>query len=197
MAIRNVSSAVALATVLLGGVGIWSGTWAPHATAAPFITAPFLTAPGVPAAPIPGMVRYVDPANGWSISYPTGWRVDGADPALVQIRDPENQALVRIQVMPTGVSLNAAADQMLASQEEYLKQSGLTWALSSRQLISLPNGTAAVDVKGDLLPGGRSHQLYTIKGGRVFAVNAETSAALWGKFNGDFDRIMASFALPA
>lgn len=193
MAIRNVSSAVALATVLLGGVGIC----APHATAAPFITAPFITAPGAPAAPIPGMDRYVDPANGWSISYPTGWRVDGADPALVQIRDPENQALVRIQVMPTGVSLNAAADQMLASQEQYLTASGLTWALSSRQLISLPNGTAAVDVKGDLLPGGRSHQLYLIKAGRVFAVNAETSAALWDKFNGDFDRIMASFALPA
>lgn len=191
IAIRNISSAVALATVL-GGSALWSGTWAPHATAAPFITAP-----GAPAAPIPGMDRYVDPANGWSISYPVGWRIDGADPALVQIRDPENQALVRIQVMPTGVSLNAAADQMLASQEQYLKASGLTWAPSSRQLISLPNGTAAVDVKGDLLPGGRSHQLYLIKGGRVFAVNAETSAALWDKFNGDFDRIMASFALPA
>lgn len=187
MAIRNVCSAVVLATVLLGGSGLGSGAWAPHATAAPFI----------PAAPIPGMDRYVDPANGWSISYPVGWRVDGADPALVQIRDPENQALVRIQVMPTGSSLNAAADQILASQEQYLKASGLTWALSSRQLISLPNGTAAVDVKGDLLPGGRSHQLYLIKAGRVFAVNAETSAALWDKFSGDFDRIMASFALPA
>ena len=143
------------------------------------------------------MDRYADPVNGWSISYPMGWRVDGADPAFVQIRDPENQALVAVRVAPTDLPLNAVANQMLATHAQYLQEKGLTWAPSSRQLISFPNGTPAVDVRGDILPGGRSQQFYFLKGGRVFAVNAETAIALWAKFNADFSRILMSFAPPA
>lgn len=163
-----------VAAVLLGG----APTLAPPAAAAP-------------------MDRYVDPVNGWSISYPAGWRIDGSDPAVTQIRDPENQALVGIRVASTNLPLNAIADQILDSQAQYLQEKGQTWALSSRQLISFPNGTPAVDVRGDLVPGGRSHQLFLLKGGRAFAVNAETSTALWGKFNADFDGILLSFTLPA
>lgn len=143
------------------------------------------------------MDRYVDPVNGWSISYPVGWQVDGADPAVVRFRDPENQALVGVRVSPTDLPLNASVDQILASGEQYFQGNQLTWALTGRQLITLPNGTAAVDVRGDLLPGGRSHQLYVLRAGRVFAVNAETYITFWDKFRGDFDRILQSFAAPA
>lgn len=184
---RAVGPAVVVATVFLGAVG----AAAPEASAAPFPTSP-----PIPAAPVAGMDFYADPVNGWSISYPVGWRVDGSNPALVQIRDPQNQALVRVQVIPTDAPLNGVVDQMLASQEQYLHNSGLTWKQSSRQLITLPNGTAAVDVRGELLPGGRSHQLYFIRSGKAFAVNAETTAALWDAFGGDFDRMLLSFTLP-
>lgn len=143
------------------------------------------------------MDRFVDPVNGWSISYPVGWRIDGSDPAVTQIRDPENQAQVGIRVVPTDLPLNAVVNQMLASQEQSLQEKGLTWTVSGRQLISLPNGTAAVDVRGDLLPGGRSHQLYAVRGGKAFVVNAETYIPFWDKFSADFDRILQSFALPA
>ena len=153
-------------------------------------------APQATAAPPPGMVRYTDPVNGWSISYPGGWLLNGADPALVQIRDPENQALVSIRVTSTDVPLNAVADQILASQEQYLLEKGLTWVRTGRQLITLPNGTTAVDIRGDILPGGRSHQLYVIRSGKAYALNAETNIDLWGKFSGDFDQILLSFAPP-
>lgn len=185
---RTVSPTAVLAAVLLCG----AANGAPPAGAAPL-----LAAPSIPAAPTPGMDRYLDPANGWSISYPPGWRVEGGDPALVQIRDPENQALVAVRVAATELPLNAAASQILAAQEQYLTDNGRTWAQTSRQLISYPNGTTAVDIRGDILPGGRSHQLYFLRGGRAFVVNAETTVELWDKFSADFARILLSFALPA
>lgn len=156
-----------------------------------------MTSPAFPAAPVPGMDRYLDPANGWSISYPVGWRVDGSNPAFVQIRDPQNQALVGIRVWPTDLPLNAVVDQMLTSEEQYQGQGGVTNVLKGRQMSVLPNGTSFVDVRVEREPGGRSHQIYTLKGGTAFGVNAETSVALWDSFNADFDRILQSFALPA
>ena len=155
-----------------------------------------MTAPSFPAAPIPGMDRYVDPVNGWSISYPAGWRVDGSNPAFVQIRDPQSQALVAIRVWPTDLPLNAVATQMLASDEQLQSQSGVTNVLRDRQLSALPNGNAFVDVRVDREPGGRSHQIYLVKGDKAFGVNAESSVALWDSFSADFDRILQSFAPP-
>jgi len=187
MAIGAVRSAVVVATLLLGGV-------AGCATQA--VAGPVSPASPLPASPVPGMDRYADPANGWSISYPVGWRVDGADPALVQIHDPENQARVAVRVAPTDLPLNAVANQILAAQEQYLLEKGLTWSQTSRQLISFPNGTPAVDVRGDILPGSRSHQLYFTKGGKAFVVNAETGTAVWDMFSADFSRILLSFAPP-
>ena len=143
------------------------------------------------------MDRYVDPVNGWSIGYPLGWRVDGSDPAFVQIHDPGNRALVGVHVAPTDLPLNAAVNQMLAFEEQSQRQSGLTWVLSSRQLTSLPDGTPAIDVRVELVPGGMSHKLYVVKGGRVFGVNAETYLTLWDTFSADFDRILQSFTPPA
>jgi hypothetical protein len=180
-------SAAVLAAVFVGA----AANCAPQAAATPV-----LTSPSLPAAPVPGMVRYADPVNGWSISYPGGWLLNAADPALVQIRDPENQALVSIRVTSTDLPLNAVADQILASQEQFLLEKGLTWVRTARQLIALPNGTAAVDVRGDILPDGKSHQLYIVRRGKAFAINAETNATLWDKFSGDFDRILQSFAAP-
>ena len=182
-----VRSAAVLAAVLLCG---------PANCAAQAVAAPAAPRPSFPATPNPGMDRYVDPVNGWSISYPVGWRVDGADPAVVQIRDPESQALVAIRVAPTDLPLNAAANQILAAREQDLLEQGLTWAPTSRQLISFPNGTTAVDVRGDILPGGRSHQLFFIRGGRVFVANAETNAALWDRYSPDFAGILLSFTPP-
>ena len=169
---RTIRSIAVLLTVLL-----WA--CAPQATAAP------------------GMDRFVDPANGWSISYPVGWRLDGSDPAVFQFHDPENQALVGVRVMPTDLPLNASVDQMLASYAQRLQEKQLTWAVSSRQLTSLPNGTTAVSVRGDLVPGGRSRQLYVVKGGKVFGVNAETYLPFWDKFAGNFEQMVESFRPPA
>ncbi len=157
-----------------------------------------LCAVGAPwASAEPGMDRYTDPVNGWSIGYPVGWRVDGSDPAAVLIHDPENQALVSIRVMPTDLPLNAVANQMMAAQAPALQQKQLTWTVTGRQLITMPNGTPAVDIRGDLVPGGRSHQLYFVKGGRAFGIDAETYIPFWDKFSADFDRILLSFGLPA
>lgn len=188
MVVRGVRSGAVFATVLICGATIC----APQAVALPFAASPPL-----PAAPGPGMDLYADPVKGWSISYPVGWQPDTADPALVRIRDPENQALVAIRVAPSDLPLNAAANQLLASQAQELGEKGLTWALASRYLITFPNGTPAVEVRGDILPGGRAHQLYLTKGGKVFGVSAETAAALWGKFSADFEQILMSFAPPA
>ena len=181
-------TAPVIATVLLV-----VGFGAPQAVGSP----PVMTSPSFPAAPAPGMDRYLDPVNGWSISYPVGWRVDGSNPAFVQISDPLNQALVGIRVWPTDLALNAIVDQMLTSEEQYQGQSGVTNVVKGRQMGVLPNGTSFVDVRVEREPGGRSRQIYSVRGGEAFGVNAETSAALWDGFNADFDRILQSFALPA
>ncbi len=143
------------------------------------------------------MQRYVDPVNGWSISYPVGWRVNGSDPAFVQIQDPQNQALVGVRVWSTDLPLNAVVDQMLESEDQYQQQSGVTSLLKSRQLNVLPNGTSVVDVRVEREPGGRSRQIYVVKGGKAFGINAETSDASWVSFSADFDRTLQSFATPA
>lgn len=143
------------------------------------------------------MDQYVDPVNGWSISYPLGWQVDGSDPAFVKIHDPAKQALVGIGVGPTDLPLNAAVDQMLVLAEQSQRQGGPTWKLSSRQLTALPDGTPAVDVRVELVPGGRSHQLYVVEEGRIFGVDAETYLTVWDTFSADFDRILQSFNPPA
>ena len=143
------------------------------------------------------MDRYLDPVSGWSISYPAGWRVDGSNPAFVQIRDPQNQALVGIRVWPTDLPLNALVDQMLTSEEQYQGQGGMTNVVKGRQMGVLPNGTSFVDVRVEREPGGRSRQIYAMRGETAFGVNAETTVALWDSFNADFDRILRSFALPA
>lgn len=142
------------------------------------------------------MDRYADPVNGWSISYPFGWRVDGSNPAFVQIHDPQNLALVGVRVWPTDLPLNAVVDQMLASDQQYQQQNGVTNVLKSRQLNVLPNGNPFVDVRVERGPGGRSHQIYIVKDGKAFGVNAETSVAAWDSFGADFDRILQSFAPP-
>lgn len=166
-------SASVIATVLVG-VG---GYGAPHAVGSP------------------GMDRYLDPANGWSISYPVGWRVDGSNPSFVQIHDPQNQALVGVRVWPTNLPLNAFVDQQLASDQEH--QSGVTNVVKGRQLGVLPNGNPYVQVGVAREPGGRSLQIYMLKGGKAFGVNAEASAAAWDGFNADFETIVLSFAPPA
>jgi hypothetical protein len=181
-------SAPVLVTVLLGAVGYC----APHAAGSPTP----ITSPSFPAAPVPGMDFYVDPVNGWSISYPFGWRVDGSNPSFVQIHDPANAALVGIRVWPTDLPLNAVVDQMLASERQLQQQSGVTNVVKSRQLNVLPNGNPFVDLRLERGPAGRSHQIYVVKGGRAFGVNAEASAASWGAFRPDFDRILQSFAPP-
>jgi hypothetical protein len=129
-----------------------------------------VTSPSFPAAPVPGMDRYLDPLN---------------------------QALVGVRVWPTDLPLNAVVDQMLTSEEQYQGQSGVTNVVKGRQMAVLPNGTTFVDVRVEREPGGRSRQIYAVRGGKAFGVNAESSVALWNGFNADFDRILQSFALPA
>lgn len=143
------------------------------------------------------MIRYVDAANGWSISYPDGWQVDPADPAFVQIHDPEGGALVGVHVQPVDLPLNAVVDRMLAFEEQYHRKSGLEMTVSSRNPVSLPDGTPAEDVVVDIAPGGRSHELYAVKAGKAYEVDAETYVASWDKFNADFDQILQSFRPPS
>lgn len=183
-----VRSTPVIATVLVGLFGYC----VPQAVASPTP----ITSPSFPAAPVPGMDWYVDPVNGWSISYPRGWRVDGSNPAFVQIHDPQNQALIGIRVWPTDLPLNAVVDQMLATEQQLQQQSGVTNVVKSRQLNVLPNGNPFVDLRLERGPAGRSHQIYVVKAGEAFGVNAEASAAAWDGFRPDFDRILQSFAPP-
>jgi len=183
-----------IASVLVGVAGYCAPQAAGSPT--PVITSPVFPAPSFPAAPVPGMDFYVDPVNGWSISYPVGWRVDGSNPSFVQIHDPANQALVGVRVWPTDLPLNGVVNEMLAADQQLQSQNGVTNVVKGRQLNVLPNGNPFVDVRVERQPGGRSHQIYAVKGGKAFGVNAEASAALWDSFNADFDRILQSFAPP-
>lgn len=180
------SAALVASVLVIGGTG-----YSPQVGAAP------PTVVTSPAAPVPDMTRYVDSVNGWSISYPTGWRLDSSDPAFVRISDPDQQSLVGIHVAPAKSPLPVAVDKILASQEQYRQQKGQTWAVVSRQPMSLGDGTPAVDVLVEMGPGGRARELYAVKSGKVFGIDAETYVTSWDRYSPDFDRILNSFALPA
>lgn len=162
----------------------------------PFPTKGPATFPAAPA-PVPGMLRYVDAVNGWSIDYPQGWWVDPADPAFVRFQDPGDGALVGVHVKQTDLPLEVIVDKMAAYEEQYHRGRGLTMTVSSRRQVALSDGTPAVDLVVEIAPGGRSHQLYTAKAGKMFHVDAETYATSWDKFSADFDRMLGSFQLPA
>lgn len=179
---------LAVVAVVLLGCGAPSPL---HGSAEP---TPFVLSPPSPAA---GLQHYVDAANNWSIDYPDGWRVDPANPAFVQFHDPEDGALVGVHVKPTDQPLNIVVDNSLAFEEQYHRQSDLTMTVSSRQQIALPDGTPAVDLVVEIVPGGRSHQLFVVKAGKAYSVNAETYVATWDKFSADFDRMLGSFRPPA
>lgn len=165
--------------MLLGGGAIWAS--------------PSGATPTAPASD----TRYVDAVNGWSIDYPAGWQVDASDPAFVEMYDPDKQALVGVHVIPIALPLNTFVDRSMAFEEQYERKQGLTWSLSSRRSTSLSDGTPAVDVVVEIMPGGRSHQLYAVKSGKAFEVNAETYVTSWDRFSTDFDRILGSFTPPA
>lgn len=142
------------------------------------------------------MSRYVSPTYGWSIDYPNGWLVDSSDPTFVVIRDNDDSAMVGIHAVQTTFPLTDVVDQVLASHEQYHQEKGKTWVLVSRQPVSLPDGTPAIEAVVELGPGGRSRQLYVVSGDTAFAVDAETYTTLWDTFSEDFDRIVNSFTAP-
>lgn len=172
-------SATVIMAVLVGLVG----NGIPPAVGSP---TQFTASPPLPVAPVAGMDWYADPVNGWSISYPMGWQVDGSDPARVLIHDPENLAVVSVRVMPADLPLNAFAKMMLGSD-----------VVKRRELISLPNGTPAIDFRAEIGTDKRSHQLYLESAGKAFEVKGEASVASWQDFSADFDTILMSFVPPA
>ncbi len=200
VSVVTVAVLVGCAEAPISGEGIMPSTSSATSTTDESTSAPPSPASASPpspeSAPLPGMSRYVSPTYGWSIDYPNGWLVDSSDPTFVEIRDKDDSAMVGIHAVGTTVPLTDVVDEMLASQEQYQQEKGKTWVLVSRQPMSLPDGTPAIDVVVELGPGGRSRQLYVVSGDKAFAVDAETYTTLWDTFSEDFDRIVNSFTAP-
>lgn len=179
MSKSSLLSAAVVMAVLLGG----------GATNAP----PSGAAPVAPQADI----RYVDPVNGWSIDHPAGWQVDPSNPAFVEMYDPAKQVLVGVHVAPTALPLDAVVDSSMTHEEQYDRKQGLTFSVTSRQPTTLLDGTPAIDAMVEISPGGRAHQLFAVKNGKAFLVDAETYVTSWDRFSADFDRMLHSFTPPA
>ena len=140
--------------------------------------------------------KYTNSTYRWSISYPSNWTVDDKNPAFVRILSSADNALCGIHTVSVrSKSLDEFTDLMLAQTEQFLKQKGLVSVILSRRRISLPNDIAGYDVLVDILPGGRSRRIFVLADGQAYALDCETYAKNWEKFEPFFKRIINSFTL--
>ena len=86
-------------------------------------------------------------------------------------------------------------DFMLASDEAFFKEKSQKFVVLTRKRVALPNGRTGNDVLVEIGPGGRSRRLHVLADGRGFAIDCEAYTKNWGKLEGSYQRVIASFTV--
>jgi hypothetical protein len=133
----------------------------------------------------------------WSVSYPSAWTVDAADPDQVRLRATGGNASCSIMSGPMDRfnNVDELTDFMLANDVQFFREKGHKLALVERRRITLPGRVAANDVLVDIGPGVRSRRGYVLADGRGFAVDCEASPGNWRSVEADYQRVIASFTV--
>ena len=140
--------------------------------------------------------RYTSKTFGWSMAYPSAWRLDDRDPAYVRFQSPgDPAAFVGVHIAffeRERVAIDDFAEAVMSAES---RRAG--FRILSRRSTTLADGTPALEVVNVLgvEPAGRSRKIFAIVANRGFAVNAETFSDAWPSFEADFDRLLASFTV--
>ncbi|MCX2929409.1 hypothetical protein ORI20_03935 [Mycobacterium sp. CVI_P3] len=145
----------------------------------------------------PATVLYTNPVYHWSITYPSSYDIDTAEPEWIQLRasNPPRQVGVHSFQTDKFDSVDEMVDAMLDHDERYLETQGLTMVVVSRRPITLPNDVSAIDVVKEMRPGGKSRDIYVLIGRQGYSLSAETYIQSWDQADMDFDRIINSFTV--
>lgn len=191
---RRVAIAATIAAALLCGPLSAAAPIAGADPAAPSSPAP--AAPPAPAPPLP-LGQYTNPVYHWTLTYPDWYSVDSADPQWTKFRafDPPREVGVHsVAGMMLG-SPDQLADRQLDFDRQYFGSKGMTVQVVFRNPVTLPNGVPAVELVKDMVPGGRSHDLFAVMGDRGFILSAETYVKFWDQVSAEFDQILHSFTV--
>lgn len=149
---------------------------------------------------IPPAESYTNSLHRWSISFPSGWRIDNRNLNFVVALGPSGGACA----IYTGnfpfkfTTVDEFTDSLLAEVERRSEERGSpVFVNQSRQRISLVNGIVGNDVlreSREALPM-RSRQVHVVAEGRAFVIDCETWASNWGRLELIYDRIIRSFTL--
>ena len=100
---------------------------------------------------------------------------------------PEDKAAV--------ATVGEFADFMLNYARNTFEARGLKHKVISRTGWSLTDGVPVVDVIVDIVPGGRSRQVFVLRDGTGIIIDCENYAKNWHLFKGRYDKIISSFKL--
>jgi hypothetical protein len=143
-----------------------------------------------------GTLAYVNPAFHWSIAYPSDWQLSSTDPRVVRIT-LIGQGLIGFYsgFFPKLASLDEFVDYMKKDREEHLAQR-ISLRFVSQRLLTLPNGSAAIEIIDQLGTGivGQSRKIDTQLGDHTYLeIDAESKLEDWPGVEPVFTRIIDSF----
>lgn len=170
------------------------------------LSAPAVNAdPDAPPAPAPTttesppvtLKQYTNPVYRWSITYPEGYTIDTTEPQWIKLRafEPPRELGVHTMVNSNFGSLDAFVDHQLDFFQHYFESQGLKMQVVSRTAVTLPGGVPGVEVVKDMLPGGRSLDLFVLSGTTGYFFSAETYLQNWDLVDAEFDQTAKSFTL--
>ena len=137
---------------------------------------------------------YSNPELRWSISYPANWQVDDRDRFFVKMIHGPATLGIHTFTDGAGKTLDEYADAALQRWEQNMRAINV-FTQESRRPLSLPDGTAAIEIVHHIGRGvvGKSRKVIAKVKDRAFWIDAETTQTSWPDYERDFNRIVDSF----
>jgi hypothetical protein len=138
-------------------------------------------------------------SEGWSLTYPPGWRLQQSAGAALTIVTPDGDGACGVHAWSR--SLYASLDDFTYAAlalvaANLLSKENLVSRLLWQRPVTLASGEPAREVLVDLLPGGRSHRLLSVSArGQAFALDCEAELEDWPRYGPQFERMIRSFRI--
>jgi hypothetical protein len=149
------------------------------------------TTKGAPA----GWTSYTDPSTGFTIAYPSTWRVQRSG-TLTDFRDPASGAYLRVDHQqppgPSPAGAWQALEPQFAAQYPSYQRIQITPTTFQGHQAAIWEYTYS-DGGADL----HAVDLGFVTGNYGFALNFQTHAPDWGSMQSTFDRFKSSFKAPS
>jgi TonB family protein len=149
-----------------------------------------------------GSVRvYAHPALGWSVLYPSDWKLDTSLQDQVRIlAEPGERGLIGFTSFnsPQFTSLAAFAKSIYEDRVRRFADRQQKLQVVSQRSFALPNGTQAIEVIDQIGEGvvGQSRSVFLQTGDQTYVIiNAESELQAWSALEPYFSRIIDSFSV--